>query len=180
METLARKYSVFLSPAGKDFQFCDSLVREFCRRFDIPPFEPHVTVYSGMFPDPEKLKEAVSAAVRGIGPLELKVRGAGCSEEFFKTLFIDFHEHELLQVIRRRIGESLPVDSGYQLKPHLSLLYREMPLADKRALAQGLHIDRETISFDRIAVSTPGNSAEGWRDTGSWRTVCRIPLEEER
>ncbi len=172
------KYSVFLSPSANDFRFCESIIGAYSRTFGIPPFEPHVTVYSGAFPGPEALKEAVSRALAGIGPLRLRVRGAGCSEEYFKTLYIDFHDDQILQGVRRRIGQYLPVDSGYRLAPHLSLLYRDMPVSEKQALAQGLFLDRDTMSFDRISISTPGNSTEGWRDTTRWHTVWRTVLGE--
>ena len=178
MDAPLAKYSVFLSPSANDFRFCESRMGEYSRTFGIPPFEPHVTVYSGTFPDPEALKEAVSRAVAGMGLLRLRVRGAGCSEEYFKTLYIDFHEDQILQDIRRRIGEYLPVDSGYRLAPHLSLLYRDMPLSEKQALAQGMHFACDSMSFDRISIATPGNSTEGWRDTTRWNTVWRTVLEE--
>lgn len=178
MDAPLAKYSVFLSPSDKDFRFCESLIGKYSRTFGIPAFEPHVTVYSGTFPGPEALQEAVSRAVAGMGPLRLRVRGAGYSEEYFKALYIDLHDDQILQGIRRRIGQYLPDDSGYRLVPHLSLLYRDMPLAEKQTLAQGLLLDRDTMSFDRISIATPGNSTEGWRDTTRWRTVWRTVLEE--
>ena len=178
MDAPLAKYSVFLSPSVEDFRFCESIIGEFSRTFGIPPFEPHVTVYSGTFAGPEALIEAVSRAVAAIDPLRLRVRGVGCSEEYFKTLYIDFHDDQILQGIRRRIGEYLQVDSGYRLAPHLSLLYRDMPLSEKQALAQGMHFACDSMSFDRISIATPGNSTEGWRDTTRWNTVWRTVLEE--
>ena len=131
----ARRFSVFLTPAWEDFAYLDQLIRETCARYDLPPFEPHVTVYSGMFTDPALLRKAIDAAVAGVSPITLHVRGIGCMHDYFKTLFIEFEEHPLL----RRINDRLNVECGdvsqSELLPHLSLLYAELPLEEKKALA---------------------------------------------
>ena len=175
MESL-RKYSVFLTPAAEDFAYCEALIREFSDKFDVPPFEPHVTVHSGTFTDHDELKAALTAAARGMKPFSLNIRGIGCTEEYFKTLFIEFEEDATLRALFERIRSGLREGSGYRLFPHLSLLYNEMPLRDKQALARRVRLDRKSIMFDQIKIATALNVQEGWRDTARWQTVFRIRL----
>jgi len=171
-----QRYSVFLTPSGADFTYTANLIREMCGKFDGPAFEPHVTVYSGVFSDLDTLKKLVSAAVSGIRPFSLRVRWVGCGEEYFKSLFIEFEEDPVLRKIHERMRAGVETESAYKLVPHLSLLYSDMPLRNKEALAKRVDMDRDEIHFDRVKIVTPRNREEGWRDTGQWQTLFHVRL----
>lgn len=179
MTDITKRCSVFLTPAGDDFACLDRLIWETGARYDLPPFEPHVTVYSGVFPDPDILRMALEAAVAGVSAITLAVRGIGCTPDYFKTLFIEFEEHPLLRLIHNRLKEECGEVSRYELAPHLSLLYAELPLGDKEALAAGMVLDRCELHFDEVKIVTPLNRVQGWRDTMQWQTIYRKKLEGE-
>jgi putative hydrolase of the HAD superfamily len=176
MDNEARRCSVFLTPAGDDFAYLDGLIRETSAKYDLPPFEPHVTLYSGMFPDTGVLRRAIDAAVAGISPITLAVRGIGCTSEYFKTLFIEFEEHPLLRHIHDRLKEECGDVSTYELAPHLSLLYADLPLGEKEALAARTLLDRVEFHFEGVKIVTPLNIVDGWRDPLQWQTVHRTKL----
>jgi putative hydrolase of the HAD superfamily len=177
MDNGPKRCSVFLTPAGDDFARLDGLITETCARYDLPPFEPHVTLYSGMSLDPPLLKRAIDAAVAGLAPITLTVRGIGCTPEYFRTLFIEFHEHHLLRRIHGQLKAECGDSSPYLLAPHLSLLYADLPLGEKEALAAKTRLDRSELHFDEVKIVTPLNREEGWRDTMQWRTIYRRKLE---
>ena len=173
-----QRYSVFLTPGGADFAYTDNLIRELSGMYGAPLFEPHVTVYSGTLTDVDALKKAISTAVSGIRPFALRVRRVGCGESYFKSLFIEFEENLILREIHDRIRAGMEIESGYELIPHLSLLYSDMPLLHKEALAKRVIVDRQEIHFDGMKIVIPLNREEGWRDTGQWQTLLRVGLEE--
>ncbi len=173
-----QKYSVFLTPSDTDFNYTANLIRELCGKYDMPAFEPHVTVYSGALSDLDGLKQTVSTAVSGIGSFSLRVREIGCSEEYFRSLFIEFEEDPVLRNIHETIKAGMGSDSGDELFPHLSLFYSAMPLRDKEALAKRVVMNRSLIHFDQTKIVTPRNREEGWRDTGQWQTLFRIRLDD--
>ena len=107
----------------------------------------------------------------GVSPITLAVQGIGCTPDYFKTLFIEFAEHPLLCVIHERLKEECGGASSYELAPHLSLLYAELPLTDKEALARRTVLDRGEFRFDEVKIVTPLNREQGWRDTMQWKTV---------
>jgi putative hydrolase of the HAD superfamily len=172
----ARRCSVFLTPAGDDFAYIDRLIREMCARYCLPPFEPHVTLYSGMFSDTSVLRRAISAAVAGVSPITLAVRGIGCTPEYFKTLFIEFEEHQLLSRIHEQLKEECGELAPYEFAPHLSLLYADLPFGEKESLVARTHLDRSDLRFDQIKIVTPLNRVEGWRDTMQWQNIYRTNL----
>ncbi len=180
MDNGPKRCSVFLTPAGDDFVYLDGLIKETSAKYDLLPFEPHVTVYSGMFTDPALLRKAIDAAVAGVSPITLHVRGIGCTHNYFKTLFIEFEEHPLLRRINDRLNEECGDVSQYELLPHLSLLYAELPLEEKNALAARTLLDRGELCFDEVKIVTPLNREEGWRDTMQWQTLYRKKLDRNQ
>ena len=148
MDSGPKRCSVFLTPAGDDFVYLDGFIREMCASYDLPPFEPHVTLYSGTFPDPAVLQKALAAAVAGLSPITLAVRGIGCTPDYFRTLFVEFEEHPILRLIHERVKEECGDLSPYMPAPHLSLLYADLPLKEKESLASRTHLDRGEFRFD--------------------------------
>jgi putative hydrolase of the HAD superfamily len=171
-----QRYSLFLTPSGADYEYAANLIRELCGKFDVPAFEPHVTIHSGELDDLEELKKLVSAAVSGIEPFYLHVRRVGCGGEYFRSLFIEFEDAPELRVIYERMRAEIGSESGYEPVPHLSLLYGDMPLREKEALAKRVVMDRSAIHFDQVKIVTPRNRKEGWRDTGQWQTLFHAGL----
>ena len=172
-----QKYSIFLTPAPEDFAYTDYLIRELSARYDAEPFEPHVTVYAGTFRTIEPLESAVRHAIKGVQPFSLPVQGIGFSEEYFKTLFVDFAMSDILRKIYEKIRSGVHEDSGYVLKPHLSLLYHDIPLHDKEALAKTVTLDRSEVHFEQIKIMTPANRIAGWKDAKQWKTLYRSCLD---
>jgi putative hydrolase of the HAD superfamily len=171
-----RRCALFLSPAPEDFALLAALIKEWCGRIDLPPFEPHVTLYTGTFAEPSVLGRAMAVAVEGIAPITLHVQGIGCTGEFYKSLFIDFGDDPFIRAIHERFRAESGVLSGYELHPHLSLVYSDLPLAEKESLAKEVLLPRLDFRFDRVKLVTPGNPDAGWRDTGRWDTLLELDL----
>lgn len=174
-----RSAAVFLTPATDDCRYAEGLIRELSAKLDAPLFEPHLTLCSGVTAEPGPLIRAVAEAARGLAPLTLRVRRIGCTEEYFRTIFIEFEPDPVLAGLHERLGALLERRNGAVFLPHLSLLYREMPLADKEALARRLRLDRSVLRFDGLKVVVPGNQAAGWRDTLRWETLFRLALGDQ-
>jgi len=175
-----QRHSIFLTPSEPDFAYLANLIRELCGKHGGRLFEPHVTLYSGDLRDLDALKRVVSASVHGVRPFALNVRGVDCREEYFRSLFIEFEDNPAPAEINARIRDGLGNESGYELFPHLSLLYSDMSLCGKTALTKNLVLGVSRIRFDRVKIVSPGNREEGWRDTSQWRTLFHARLEDDR
>ena len=171
---LLQRFSLFLTPCDTDFAYLGSLIGEITATRNAYPFEPHVTVYSGSCNNNELLEKFLAEAVRGVSPIALKTAGIGCGPEYFKSLFIRFDEDVRVRLIHDRLKQALGEDSGYRLLPHLSLLYQDLPMMEKEALAQSITLDRPEILFDAVKIVAP--PVEGWRDTTGWRTMFSMKL----
>ncbi len=176
------RFSVFLVPAAEDRRWAEGVIRELAGRYDAPPFEPHLTVYGGCFAEESELepvRHALADAAAETGPITLRITGLGATEEYFKTLFVAFADDPGLRRLYEAVREAAVRDSGYELAPHLSLLYADIPLATKKMAARTVRPDREEMRFDAVTIVVPDPVA-GWRDTKRWQTLLRVGLPSLR
>jgi len=151
-----------------------SVINGLAMRFDAPVFEPHVTVFTTavLDKDPAETLEQL----RLDGPLQLSVRGLDCTDEFTKTLFIQFEPDAGLSRLSEELRSRAGTESEDELNPHLSLIYKDMSPHAKQELAGQIYIPFSEIAFDSIkAVLSPAKITSR-EDVESWRTVAERSL----
>ncbi|WP_311173091.1 2'-5' RNA ligase family protein [Halobellus ordinarius] len=141
---------------------------------DAPVFEPHVTVTGGINGERAALKETTRALATQTDPLELAFESVRWSTTRHQCVFLLVEPTlalvELRQSAREAVGRP---NSAYH--PHLSLVYSEMDLADRRDVAQS--IDMATLPSDITCqtvelVETTGSESE-------WETVVSVLLSNQ-
>ncbi len=109
------------------------MINDLARRCDAPVFEPHVTIHVGA-DRADAAKNALGAAARECKLIGLKPLGIDQSNEFIKTLFVQFDMNAELSKMNGIIREAANDPLEYELKPHLSLLYKNLAVATRREL----------------------------------------------
>ena len=95
-------------------------------------------------------ESAISKTVRAFKPIKLKALEVGHSSEFIKTLFVQFALNAELRQLNEIIRNAAQDSSHYELKPHLSLLYKKMPAASRRELAGSIKVPFSEVIFDAL------------------------------
>src|ERR1700731_2516080 len=154
----------WLEPAQAARDFFAAAIAELAARFDAPLFEPHVTVYAGRKGD-ENPEEMLRGALANCEPFRLSVRDIQCSDEFTKTVFVQFEPSPELLRLNRALQQGSTLHDEYQLNPHLSLIYKEMTLQLRDAC-----LSRKCFSIRRRPLSArrPLDCARTWRPGVSW------------
>ena len=176
MTSVTEKFSVWLSPQAPDYADLADIITGLNERYGTSTFEPHLTLYSGVCHEREILQRAVAEELTAVKPIALRIAGIHASEEFFKTLFIEFEESPQLSELNKKIKSALQQDSGYILKPHLSLLYQDLDLARKWEIARTINIEKTQLIFDEIKLVAPGNEALDWRAVELWEVWFKRKL----
>jgi 2'-5' RNA ligase len=149
---------LWLSPAEPARSFFQRMINRLAREQGAPLFAPHLTLGRGAVAQ----LEGVTAPA-----LELSVRGPAASELFTKTVFVRFAETPELAALRDSLGMEA---AGYD--PHLSLLYKEMPLAEKEQLASAIALPFTSVTFDLIeAVRCPDEPVTP-ANIPTWKTLA--------
>jgi len=165
----------WLIPAEPARSFFQGLINELAQQYDAPVFEPHVTVFVG--------ENRIGAAHRALSqvalegqPPNMKTLGIDQSDEFIKTLFAQFAPNRLLRQINETIRDAAKDSSRYDLKPHLSLLYKYMPATARRELADSIKLPFPEVIFDSLKAIRCISPTQSSSEVEAWRVVAAKSL----
>jgi hypothetical protein len=145
-------------------------IRMLAEQFGAPLFEPHVTVFIA----PENSR-APFEVLRELQPvnIELTIHSIRCSEQFTKTLFVQFGTVTALQ----RLGDAIWKASGardhYVIDPHLSLLYAKLPIETKQSLADKVRLPFHQVRFTSICAMQCARPTTRVTEVEQWKLLAR-------
>jgi len=165
------EHSFWLLPAEPLATRLRAVVADLAEAFGAAPFEPHVTLYCGASDD-ATTRTVMEAVAQQSGPVELMFARLDATEEYTKTLFIQFEERVAARKIFEAVRGLFSPPSDYALNPHLSLIYSTLPMARKLEIMRTLTLPKGEYRFDRLrAIETeiPLTQSDQIR---RWRVVC--------
>jgi hypothetical protein len=152
-----------------------SLIGDLAARFDAPVFEPHLTVYVAQ-PANENAGEVLERALADCKPYRLSISGIDFSEEFTKTLFVQFENNDELAALNAKFRSASASQRHYELNPHLSLIYKTMPRETKEEIARSLSLPFSEVVFDGAKAVISPAKIESREDVEAWRVVATRQL----
>lgn len=165
----------WLIPAEPARSFFQGVINDLARRYDASLFEPHVTVHVGSN-RADSAGGAISQAARVCKPIKLKALEIGHSSEFIKTLFVQFALNTELRRLNEIIRDAAQDSSHYELKPHLSLLYKKIPAVVRRQLAGSIKVPFSEVVFDLLKAVRCVSPTQSATDVEAWRLVATKQL----
>jgi hypothetical protein len=136
------------------------------REFGSPLFEPHVTIFIA----PENSRAPVEVLCElGRFNIELTIHSIRFSEQFTKTLFVQFETSSGLQQLGEAIWKASGAGDPYLIDPHLSLLYASLPPETKQRLADKIRLPFREVCFTSICAmrcarpTTTASEVEQWK-----------------
>jgi 2'-5' RNA ligase len=175
-QTVIAYWLIPSEPAGSYFQV---IINDLARRYYAPVFEPHVTIHVGA-DRADAAEKALADAWRECNLIKLTRLGIDQSGEFIKTLFVQFTMSAELRKINDIIRQAANNSSHYQLKPHLSLLYKNLAAATRRELAASINVRLSEVTFDAIKAVRCVSPAEFGADVEAWHVVAAASLSDDR
>lgn len=165
----------WLIPAEPARSFFQGMINDLARRYDAPPFEPHVTVHVGSN-RADAVDSPILQARDACKLIKLKALEIGHSSEFIKTLFVQFALNAELRQLNEMIRNAAQDSSQYELKPHLSLLYKEMLPAARRELASSINVPFREVNFDALKAVCCISPMRSRSDVEAWRVATTREL----
>jgi 2'-5' RNA ligase len=169
----------WLIPSEPAHSFFQQIVNDLARRYDAPVFEPHVTIHVGA-DRTDAAKNALGDAAHKCKLIGLTPLGIDQSDEFIKTLFVQFAMSAELRKINDIIREAANDSSQYQLNPHLSLLYQKLAAPIRRELAASINVALFEVTFDAIKAVRCVLPTKSGADVEAWHVVAAASLSGDR
>ena len=159
----------WLLPAEPALQFFVETIRELAIRFDAPVFDPHLTLFIA----PLNCRSPVEVLAEfGEVSINLSTAGVGFSEQFTKTLFVQFEKSDPLQKLSDRISELSGATEPSILDPHVSLLYRHLASPAKRQLAASINLRFTKVTFKGFGVVRCASPTKTADDVRAWQLLA--------
>jgi hypothetical protein len=142
-------------------------IRRLARQLGAPLFEPHVTIF--IAPVNSRAPLEVLRDVVGPVDIELAIHSIRFSEQFTKTLYVQFGRNSALQQLGDAIWKAERARNRYLIDPHLSLLYAKLPSKTKQKLADNIRLPFRKVGFTSICVmrcarpTTKAIEVEQWK-----------------
>jgi len=144
-------------------------IGELAEQFSAPLFEPHVTIFiapENSRPPLEVLRDLPSVNI------ELTIHSIRFSEQFTKTLFVQFEINSTLQQLGHAIRKASGVQDRYLIDPHLSLLYAKLPLETKQRLADKIRLPFRAVCFTSICAMRCARPTTTAIEVGQWKLLA--------
>lgn len=168
-----KKYSVWLMPKDNEAkQLLFDTISSLSDSYGSSSFLPHMTLFSGQTDDIDKVIGLFKTIPSDILPLEMNIKGVNFTDDYFRTLFLEFETNKQLNDKLSTVLNSFlenGVESSLSAFPHLSLLYAIIDKETKSYIKSKLSFDFTKLKFDKIALVSP--SSKGWQDIESWQIL---------
>jgi putative hydrolase of the HAD superfamily len=169
----------WLIPSEPAHSFFQRIINDLARRCDAPVFEPHATIHVGA-DRADAAEKALGDVARECKRIGLTPLGIDQSDEFIKTLFVQFVMSAELLKINEIIRNAAHDPSQYELKPHLSLLYKNLAAATRRELAASINVPLSEVIFDAIKAVRCVSPTQSRADVEAWHLVAAASLSGDR
>lgn len=161
-------FALWLLPGGASAARLEELIEALARETGGPAFAPHLTLLGGLRGDAGALA-AKLGRLRGDGgalrPVALEARGPATGSTRHQCVFLDVAPSEPLAALRRAAEAALGSNEA-PFRPHVSLVYGELPAARRRELAADPRVRalaHDVWWADRLELWTVEGQTERWR-----------------
>jgi hypothetical protein len=161
----------WLIPSEPAHSFFQRIINDLARRYDAPVFEPHVTIHVGPG-HADAAENALRCGACDCKLIRVTPLGIDQSDEFIKTLFVQFALSAELRRLNEIVRNAAHDSSQYELKPHLSLLYKNIAAETRRELAASITLPFSEIIFDSIQAVCCVSPTQTSADVEHWRLIA--------
>ncbi|MGK3991373.1 2'-5' RNA ligase family protein [Sorangium sp. So ce136] len=160
-----KAFALWLVPGGAPLGRLQRLIEALARETGGPAFTPHLTLLGGLRGDGGALAAKLGDLGDACRPVELRARGPATGNAVHQCVLLDVARTEPLAALRRA-AEAAFGASETPFRPHVSLVYGDLPAQRRRALAADprvLALAQEVWWAERLELWSVAGETERWR-----------------
>jgi len=159
------RFSFWLLPPKK--------IQDIYRKLTTPKFEPHITIaFAGLLKGEAKsILPVVGKAVKNIRPIPIELTEVSVSTTYFQCVFARIKPNLELLRAHQLINSALRHHDPSMYVPHLSLVYGNLDLAQRFAIAREIKLPVTRFFADRLCVINADSL-----NPKTWKQVAEFKL----
>ena len=166
----------FLLPAEPFYTEFQETIRQLARELNAPVFEPHVTVFVAHESPEDNASAILHRVTAHLCPLLLTAAEYAWTPMYTKSLFLEFDADASLTQLHATLRKLSAMPTNYELRPHLSMAYKQMTPDLQENIARELAVPRSLIRFDRMKAVRVPDQIESPGEVESWVTLAECAL----
>lgn len=171
MESL-QKHSLWIVPKNTEGDTLQRFIHRLADDYSAPRFVPHLTLVANILTQSgeeySNVLETSKQLAQATEPFNITFDGFGHTDEEFRCLFLKIAPNESLEALYANTEKLFPQvsDEHFRAMPHLSVLYGDYSLVQKREIIEKHKENQITSttfsvsSFDLFLTNSP---VESWR-----------------
>ena len=164
-----KRWSVWLCPDSISQLATQQLVNDCCGQFNLPVFEPHITLFGRVETDPVPTFTFFEKLVRVFEPITLNVLGIKKGILPWKAIYLQMEKSDQLVLLQNKVNLYLNGYRCYEFDPHVSLAYGNLDINETELSSISFP---ETITFSSVALGTTPD------EITDWKIINRLNLRE--
>lgn len=155
-------HAIWLTFSKNDSEYLKKIIDEISEKYHAPKFEPHITVYGLVDSEIKLIENIVKEATLNCNSFLVKKSEILQSGELWKTVYIELKMNNQLESIHKNLKKHFEKISKYEFNPHISLIYKILPIKEKIKIINELDIKSEFM-IDKLAVQKFFPDIEKWK-----------------
>ncbi len=129
-------YAIWLLLSESDQKSVQKITQRLSLLHSSPCFLPHITLFGTIATKLQKLIAITDRCFLDQEIFRVSTSGVGESDNIWKTVFIEIIPSAPLKRLNGILAADLKQDRTYHFKPHISLIYKNMPLNQRQTIVK--------------------------------------------
>ncbi len=155
-------HAIWLTFSKNDREYLKKIIDEISEKYHAPKFEPHITVYGLVDSEMSLIDNIAKEVTLNCNSFLVKKSEILQSDELWKTVYIELKMNSQLELIHKNLKKHFKKISKYEFNPHISLIYKILPIEEKIKIINELDIKNEFI-INNLVVQKFFPDIEKWK-----------------
>ncbi|MSV33175.1 MAG: hydrolase [Nitrosarchaeum sp.] len=155
-------HAIWLTFSKNDRGYLKKIIDELSEKYHAPKFEPHITVYGLIDSEMSLIESIAKEAMLNCNSFLVEKAKVLQSEELWKTVYVELKINNQLELIYKNLKKHFEKIAKYEFNPHISLIYKILPIEEKIKIINELDIKNEFI-VNKLVVQKFFSDVEKWK-----------------
>ena len=155
-------HAIWLTFSKNDRDYLKKIMDKLAEKYHAPKFEPHITVYGLVESEMSLIESIVKEATLNCNSFLVEKSEILQSEELWKTVYVELKMNKQLELIYKNLKKHFEKIVNYEFNPHISLIYKILPIEEKIKIINGLDIKNEFI-VNKLVIQKFFPDVEKWK-----------------
>ena len=155
-------HAIWLTFSKNDRDYLKKIIDEISEKYNASKFEPHITVYGLIDSKMILIDRIAKEVILNCNSFLIKKSEILQSDELWKTVYIELKMNNELELIHKNLKKHFEKISKYEFNPHISLIYKILPIEEKIKIINELDIKNEFM-IKKLVVQKFFPEIEKWK-----------------